>query len=442
MGKLTNTEVIQRLKTLYGEKYDYSKVNYINSRSYITLICPIHGEFQVNANNALRGKGDCAKCKLKFSNLDEFINEAKKTHGNRYNYSKVEYVNMSTKVIIICPEHGEFEQVARHHVNGNGCPMCSKNKKDTTESWTLKASVVHQNRYDYSKVNYVNNKSKVCIICPEHGDFEQLPGTHLKGIGCPKCGIIKRSNSNSSNTEEFIYKSKQIHGDKYDYSKVNYTKSSNKVTIICPKHGEFQQIAQDHLQSKGCPKCAYEQNGINSRITQEEFEHRARSRHGDKYSYGIYESMHKPMEIICPEHGIFMATPHNHIIDCGCPKCSESSGETLIRTYLEKNNIKHKCQYRLKLPKVIDDISLFILDFVVEYNNKKYIIEYNGIQHYQYVPHFHSGGIVDFEKQQRRDNLLRKLCNKSNIILIEIKYNYSNENVINLLNNYFKNEQI
>ena len=113
-----------------------------------------------------------------------------------------------------------------------------------------RANEIHGNRYDYSKVKYVNNKTKVCIICPEHGEFWQRPDVHLKGCGCKKCVQKKLSNS-----DIFVENAKKIHGDKYDYSKVEYKDSKTKVYIICPKHGGFWQKPYNHLRGRGCSLC-------------------------------------------------------------------------------------------------------------------------------------------------------------------------------------------
>ena len=183
-------------------------------------------------------------------NTQEFIEEAKKMHGDRYDYSKVKYVNTRRKVCIICPKHGEFWQMPLHHLKGSGCPNCVGNKRLTTEEFIRRAKDVHGDRYDYSKVEYINAMKKVCIICPKHGEFWQIPASHLSGRGCRYCADnIKRS------TEEFIRKSKKIHGNKYDYSKVQYINNSTKVCIICPEHGKFWQVPSSHLRGKGCPNC-------------------------------------------------------------------------------------------------------------------------------------------------------------------------------------------
>ena len=194
-------------------------------------------------------------------NTKEFIEKAKRIHGDKYDYSKVKYVNNRTKVCIICPEHGEFWQRPTSHLKGCICYRCSqkekakKQKKSSTNEFIEKAKKIHGDKYDYSKVEYINAKTKVCIICPEHGEFWQVPNYHLSGNGCKLCGIKTTSDSKKSNTINFIQKAKEVHGDKYDYSKVEYTNNHSIVNIICPKHGEFWQRPSNHLRGQGCPIC-------------------------------------------------------------------------------------------------------------------------------------------------------------------------------------------
>ncbi len=191
----------------------------------------------------------------KKSTTGEFISKSKLIHGDKYDYSKVEYVNNHSKVCIICPEHGEFWQTPANHLKNRGCPICGGHQKSSTEEFIKKANKVHNNKYDYSKVEYKNIETKVCIICPEHGEFWQSPEKHLIGQGCVKCSYIERNVKKTDTVEQFIQKSKKIHGNKYDYSKVNYVNTNTKVCIICPKHGEFLITPNNHLRGKGCPKC-------------------------------------------------------------------------------------------------------------------------------------------------------------------------------------------
>ena len=170
----------------------------------------------------------------------------------------MEYTNATTKVCIICPIHGEFWQRPNCHLNGQGCPYCCGNVKGSSETFIEKAKKIHGDKYDYSKVEYINNRTKVCIICPKHGEFWQNPHEHLNGYGCLLCGQEISKNSRRLELNEFINRAKQIHGNKYDYSKVKYVNYDTPICIICPKHGEFWQMPHSHLNYHACPKCANE----------------------------------------------------------------------------------------------------------------------------------------------------------------------------------------
>ena len=189
---------------------------------------------------------------------EQYIEKAKRVHGDKYDYSKVEYVNNFTKVCIICPQHGEFWQAPKYHLQGQGCPKCGGRMRKSSDDFIEDGKKIHGDKYDYSKVEYVNNKTKVCIICPKHGEFFVTPHNHLKGRGCPICGAENRRKNRASTTESFIEKAKKVHGDKYDYSKIEYTNSLTKVCIICPQHGEFWQTPSNHInptRPRNCPKC-------------------------------------------------------------------------------------------------------------------------------------------------------------------------------------------
>jgi len=250
----TTKEFIEKAKLIHGDKYDYSKVEYTNAHTKISIICPIHGEFNQTPTNHLSGY-KCFKCSGQGKTTESFIEEIKKIHGDRYDYSKVEYKDWKTRITIICPIHGEFEQRASDHLSGSGCPRCGGTLQSNTEEFIEKAKLIHGDKYDYSKVEYKRNIIKVCIVCPIHGEFGQRPDKHLVGCGCPQCaGNIQLT------TEEFIEKAKLIHGDKYDYSKVEYINGKTKVCIICPEHGEFKQLPTSHLRGTNCHSCQRQSN--------------------------------------------------------------------------------------------------------------------------------------------------------------------------------------
>ena len=194
----------------------------------------------------------------------EFINEAVAVHGNKYDYSKVEYKDNKTKVEIVCPEHGPFSQSPRDHLSGNGCKDCAKERKSqglrmTQDQFIEKSRSLYGNKYDYSKVQYVNLNQKVLIVCSQHNySFWQLPSNHLRGVeGCYWCSSYQ-TGSRKLTYEEFIGRAKEQHGDKYDYSKVEYEGSKQNVMITCPSHGDFKQRPNDHLNGQGCPSCYVE----------------------------------------------------------------------------------------------------------------------------------------------------------------------------------------
>ena len=258
MQKLTTEEFIKRAKEVHGNKYDYSKTKYVNSSIKVCITCPEHGDFYISTHAHLGGQG-CRECGIKLTSIknsekarNEFIKKAREKHGDKYDYSKVEYINQYTPVCIICPEHGEFWQCPKQHLKGQGCIKCSMpNRNLNVEKFIEKAREKHGNKYDYSKVDSIKRGVKVCIICPEHGEFWQEPFKHLYGSGCRRCtepnfGIT---------TEEFIEKAKQKFGDKYDYSKVKCNEAKSKVCIICPEHGEFWKTPYHHLKGQGCPNC-------------------------------------------------------------------------------------------------------------------------------------------------------------------------------------------
>ena len=186
----------------------------------------------------INGEG-CPKCAGKMLKTEDIIKKFKQVHGDKYDYSKVQYKRMDEKVCIICPEHWEFWQTPSKHILRNqGCPKCAKTlngklSRLTREEFIKKAKEIHGDSYIYTDVNYVTSQEKVKIICKKHGEFWQTPAEHVRGKSCPLCANIKRGSKKRLTIEEFINKSKRVHGNKYDYSKVEYKNASTKVCIIC-----------------------------------------------------------------------------------------------------------------------------------------------------------------------------------------------------------------
>lgn len=262
MQKKTTNDFINRAIEVHNNKYNYSLADYKGYDSKIKIICSIHGIFEQMPIVHLRGCGCpiCGKIKRninKKSTTEKFINKAILKHGNKYDYSLVDYKGYNSKVKIICPIHGVFKQAPEVHLRAKtGCFMCSSKEEGDRRRFSLsefieKSIKIHGNRYDYSLVSYKDLKTKIKIICPIHGVFEQMPVSHIHH----KSGCISCCGSKKPSTEEFIKKAKKIHGDKYDYSLVDYKNAHSKIKIICKHHGEFNQQADSHLKNNGCPMC-------------------------------------------------------------------------------------------------------------------------------------------------------------------------------------------
>lgn len=261
-------------------------------------------------------------------------------HNNKYDYSKLVYRSMNSKVCIICheknefgEEHGEFWQYPSNHLRGCGCPKCSKNKRKTTDEFINEC----KNKYPllniiYDKVEYKNNITPVVFVCPEHGEFSMWPSSTLKNLECPECQKRRLHDKFAYTTEKFVEMSREVHGDKYTYSKVDYTTSENKVCIVCPEHGEFWQTAKEHLAGRGCPKCKNAKLWVNrERMTTEKYIQLAEKIHTHRnidYSDTVYTGPHDKLTFICKEHGVFYQDAYSHLGGCGCPNCSIESGKS------------------------------------------------------------------------------------------------------------------
>lgn len=173
--------------------------------------------------------------------IDNFIKRAREIHGNKYDYSKVEYVNNHTKVCIVCPIHGEFWQTPQSHLSKNGCLECGGRKKITTKQFIEKSRKVHGNKYDYSKVEYKNNSTKVCIICPIHGEFWQTPSMHSKGQGCPFCKTSKLENEMHNFLEDKISFEEQKRFKWLGKQSLDFFIPSKKIAIECQGKQHFNQ---------------------------------------------------------------------------------------------------------------------------------------------------------------------------------------------------------
>lgn len=245
------------LTNIHNNKYTYIKSDFSKKHTKTIITCNIHGDFSQTLYNHLKGQG-CPKCagNLKRTTND-VINSFNKIHKNKYDYSKFIYTGAKNKGIIICKLHGEFIQKSNNHMNGQGCPDCgiivqSNKNRNSIAEFIEKSHLKHDNKYDYSKFMFTDNKKGI-IICKAHGEFIQSVKEHLSGKGCYEC---RKEYKLENKKKKFIEKANIKHNNKYDYSQVTYLGSKVKVDIICKAHGIFTQVPSNHLSGQGCPVCA------------------------------------------------------------------------------------------------------------------------------------------------------------------------------------------
>ena len=320
--RLSTDYIIEKCQRFYGDKYDYSKVEYKGGSSKtekIEIICPTHGSFFKCVDNIGKEDCGCPKCAKEkkrlndiISNGNKFIERSKNKFGDRFDYSEVKYVNSQTPVILLCKEHGvRFNIVPNVHLNSKfgGCKECHKIYIESTKSTKVRVKLTKEERkerrreceekhfiekgiikfgdkFDYSEVKYIDCQTPVNIIDKESNNeiFSIKPWKFLNSFdgNLDEIRITKEERRRKIGREKFIEKAKKLHGDKYDYSKVEYIDFHTKVCIICPIHGEFWQLPATHLKADrngcGCPKCAntvskLEEDVIN-RLTKENIKFR------------------------------------------------------------------------------------------------------------------------------------------------------------------------
>ena len=214
MGKkIDKKEVIRRINIIHRNKFNISENDFNTVKEVIDITCPHHGVFKTSVFQLYNKKADCPKCSKEKQYLNRktdtkrFVEKAISIHGNKYDYSKVVYNGYYTKVCILCKKHGAFWQTPQSHFTSKEpCSKCSRIKtgllnRYSTEDFIEKSSVIHNNKYNYSKTKYELNTIPVIIICPEHGEFKQTPMCHLSGRGCKKCGY---NNISENNLADFV----------------------------------------------------------------------------------------------------------------------------------------------------------------------------------------------------------------------------------------------
>ncbi len=252
---LTTEEFITKASHKHDARWDYSQVVYVSTNTEIDIVCPTHGVFRQTPKQHLKGLHCCIGCKQDTNN-NKFIEVASKLYNDKYDYNKVVYVSNSSPVIVTCPIHGDFNILPINHLKRNS--SCSKCKQLNVRIIIERAKLIHGNQYDYSELTYSNgNTNSIQIICKKHGLFNQNLYGHLRGQGCRSCDN-ERKQTNIMSIYQFIAQADMIHGNKYDYSEVEYIGSHDKIRIKCKKHGIFYQTPNNHLSRRtGCPSCGH-----------------------------------------------------------------------------------------------------------------------------------------------------------------------------------------
>jgi Zn finger protein HypA/HybF involved in hydrogenase expression len=196
----------------------------------------------------------------------DFVNRAHLIHGDTYNYTNTIYVSNAKPVRIDCrvAGHAPFWQTPSNHCKGNGCPACATERRvsgvlsSAARRFVARSQEVHGDLYSYQETVYVNSKSEVTIHCSHHGPFQQTTSLHLRGLGCPACGLERGAAARRDGLDGFIAKATARHGTTYDYTEVVYVNSRTKVKISCPSHGAFFKRPAMHISGEGCPACGME----------------------------------------------------------------------------------------------------------------------------------------------------------------------------------------
>ena len=433
---------------------------------------------------------------------EKFLERVKNIHKD-YNYKY--YINGDVKshdyIEIKCRDHdNRFKQKVYTHLNGStGCKECYTNKitsknKITKSEFIERSNRKHGNIYDYTKVNLIDSKTKVEVVCKEHGSFFPTPSNHMMGSKCPKCSIINKSESQKITFVEFIERSNNIYHGLYQYTKPGIFDYKLPIKAICKKHGEFILNPERHI-TKGqcCTLCTEER----IKISKDEFIESCNKIHNYKYNYELvnYKTLRDKVKIICPSHGIFEKNATHHIHNTkGCPECSrlkklsmnihefiKISNKTFNNKYdysksifknkkskieiicplhgqFSKRPIEHIngsgcpiCKESKGEIKIRELLNKYKVNFIsqkefegCEYKkNLKFdfyipkfnsCIEYDGPQHSEIIETW--GGIKKLKETQIRDNIKNKFCTDNKIDLLRIKFT-DYKNIENILAEYY-----
>lgn len=413
----TKKDWLEIWNKVHNNKFDYQLVpDFFLGKDRIIVICPTHGQWETTATaHAKRGCSGCWNDRRGTKTREEWIKLLSETHNNEYDYSKLpNELGYNTRITIVCPKHGDFEmKTANHYSNKNKCPKCSyENRFTSKEEWLRKFKEAHNDKYDYSKSDIVDNKTPIIIICPEHGEFKQAPMAHSLGQGCLECyNKYGRGKGRKISKEEFIQRARKVHGDKYDYTNtIIGIQLVDKGWIKCPEHGLFEQSLSCHLSGDGCAKCSGKYN-----LSNEEYLEECERIYGTKYDLSKVKFVNNNSNVIigCKEHGFVEVNARSFKRGHGCIKCNLSKGENIIAAYLEANDIKYVREYVIK-----GSNTRFRYDFHILGTN--ILIEYDGKQHFEPIEIW--GGVDGLLKRQEYDQTKNSLAVMYKYNLIRLNY--------------------
>lgn len=434
-SRISTAEMIVRFESVHGRTYDYTKVEFAGTKKPVTIVCREHGAFQQLPSNHLKGSG-CRNCgsnraaaKHKLDQA-EFERRVRQTHGKRYGLALAFYLTQYDNVTVHCAEHGEFSILPLNLWQGSGCPRCArleggKKHRITQEDYLRRAEEVHGTTYDHGLIQFTRMHDRIVVVCRNHGQFSPTAVNYLAGRGCKVCGTSRAAAARTPKlvfqVDEVLARFHETHGDQYDYTSVVYEHSNRHVTIVCRRHGAFLQTPSGHWAGKGCPECGRLTRAESLILTTEEAVARFRQLHGDRYDYAdtVYDRFRRRVTIRCKRHGPFLQSPQAHLEGKGCPRCSQSSGETRAAAWLQKHGI----EFLVESPVSIEGQTRCRFDFFLpDYST---FVEIDGPHHFapvRYAGMSSEKALEVFHSTQRRDALKENWAAKNGLLVYRIRW--------------------
>ena len=391
-------------REIHGELYDYVEESYNGSKPEMIIICKKEGHepFPQSPDVHINAKGGCPtcaneltgeRCRLKYDEVFNRLNENSKENDTTVSFNEEEYLGVNANLIIICSKHGVQEPriVNSMLYDTHPCIECTSEilgrsfEIRSTENVNQFLNEKFEGKYKIYDFKYEDKRTVIKFNCSieGHGDFSFQVDSMYTSNGCPICrredtqhlrnaGLHKQiEDSLEERKQKWLNKVKKIHGEKYDYSKVEFTNVKKHVTIICKTHGPFLQTPDSHGEGQDCIKCVHELFSIQRTKTLEQFIDEAKNVHGDIYKYDNvdYKITTEKVLITCELHGDFPQTPDSHLAGHGCPRCFNKN-EGRLAIILNEMTIIHR-QFRIE--------NRFFDFYLPEHG---ILIERDGEQHY------------------------------------------------------------